>query len=99
MAQEPDAIERIRERVEPHDPFALAGLHSVTTLTGSVLIALALSAGRLEADDAWTAGSLDDLWSLEVWGHDDEAAFRFEQRRRDFDAAVAFLRAGTAAST
>jgi chaperone required for assembly of F1-ATPase len=94
VAQDPDAIERIREAVEPHDPYVLAGLHSVTTLTGSVLIALALHAGRLDADAAWTAGSLDDLWSLEVWGLDEEAVHRMEQRRRDFNAAVAFLQSG-----
>lgn len=91
VAQDPDAIDRIRSAVEPLDHFRLAGLHSITTLTGSVLIALALHAGRLDADAAWTSGSLDDLWSQEVWGADEEAAFRLEQRRRDFDAAVAFL--------
>jgi len=94
VSQEPYAIARVRAAVEHYDAFTLAGLHSVTTLTGSVLIALALTEGRLDAETAWAAGSLDDLWSLEVWGHDDEAAHRMLQRRRDFDAAVAFVGIG-----
>jgi chaperone required for assembly of F1-ATPase len=91
LTQDSDAIDRIRASVARHDAFTLAGLHSVTTLTGSVLIALALVEGRLDPDAAWAAGSLDDLWSLEVWGHDEEAAHRMLQRRRDFDAAVMAL--------
>jgi len=91
LRQEAEAIARVRQAVRDHAPFKLAGLHCVTTLTGSVLIALALAEGRLDPDAAWAAGSLDELWSIEVWGHDDEAADRLAQRRREFDAAVAFL--------
>jgi chaperone required for assembly of F1-ATPase len=93
QTQDADAIARIGDAVATDDPFRLAGLHSVTTLTGSVLLALAFAHGRLDRDATWTAGMLDDLWSLEVWGHDDEAAHRLAQRRRDFDAAAAFLEA------
>jgi len=92
--QDEDAIARVASAVAGFGPFTLGGLHSVTTLTGSVLLALAVIEGRLDADAAWMAGSLDDLWSLEVWGHDEEAAHRLQQRRRDFDAAIAFVATG-----
>jgi chaperone required for assembly of F1-ATPase len=94
VRQDADAVASVRAAVQDRDPFALAGLHAITTLTGSVLIALALIEGRLDVDAAWNAGSLDDLWSLEVWGYDDEAAHRMQQRRREFDAAVAFIGVG-----
>jgi chaperone required for assembly of F1-ATPase len=93
LTQDADAIAQVRATFDRHDAFTLAGLHSVTTLTGSVLIALALVEGRLDPDAAWAAGSLDDLWSLEVWGHDEEAAHRMHQRRQDFNAAVSFIAA------
>jgi chaperone required for assembly of F1-ATPase len=92
VAQDPEAIARVAQAVADHSAFTLGGLHSLTTLTGSVLIALAVREGHLDADAAWVAGNLDDLWSLEVWGHDEEAAHRLQQRRRDFDAAIAFVR-------
>ncbi len=42
-----DAVEAVT------DPFRLAGLHTLTTLTGSLLIALAVLEGRLTAAEAW----------------------------------------------
>ncbi len=93
QAQEPEAIERIRAELARLDPWALAAVHTVTTLTGSVLIALALAKDRLDPDATWIAGSLEDHWSLEIWGHDEEAAERLAHRKREFDAAVAFLAA------
>lgn len=93
QAQDPEALERIAAAVAIDDPWRLAAVHSVTTLTGSVLLTLAFAHGRLDADATWMAGMLDDLWSLEVWGHDEEASLRLAQRRREFDAAAAFLAA------
>lgn len=96
VAQDPEAIDAVRRWVAELDAFTLGGLHSVTTLTGSVIIALALLDGHLDTDAAWRAGSLEDHWSLEVWGYDADASDRLERRRNDFLAAAAFLAAGRA---
>ena len=61
----------------------LGALHSVTTLTGSALIALALAHGRLGAEEAWAAAHVDEDWNMEQWGKDaqalDRRAFRFAE--------------------
>ncbi len=75
----------------PDDPWRLGALHAVTTLTGSALLALALSQGRLSADATWIAAHLDEDWNAEQWGIDEEAAHRRAARRRDFDAAALVL--------
>ena len=80
----------LRQRDEP---LRLAALHVMTTLTGSALIALAVEAGGLGPDEAWAAAHVDEDWNAELWGEDAEAAARRQSRRRDFDAAVALLRA------
>ena len=80
----------LRQRDEP---LRLAALHVMTTLTGSALIALAVEAGGLAPDEAWAAAHVDEDWNAELWGEDAEAAARRQARRRDFDAAVALLRA------
>lgn len=72
-------------------PLELAALSSVTTLTGSAIIALALAQGRLSADEAWLAAHVDEDYQARVWGADDEAVFRQANRRRDFDAAALVL--------
>ena len=51
VAQPEEAIAAIRRAIERiESPFALAALHVMTTLSGSVLIALAHAAQRLDAD-------------------------------------------------
>jgi len=75
------------------DPFRLAAIHVMTTLTGSALLALGVEAGALPPDEAWAAAHVDEDWNAEQWGEDAEAAARKAARRRDFDAAVALIRA------
>src|ERR1700758_203063 len=46
----------------PRHPWRLGAVHTITTLTGSALIALAVAAGAISRDDAWTAAHVDDDW-------------------------------------
>jgi chaperone required for assembly of F1-ATPase len=71
----------------------VAALHVVTTLTGSALLALALHGGARDGEQVWSAAHVDEDFNAEQWGRDEEAATRRAVRRRDFDAAVAILRA------
>jgi Chaperone required for the assembly of the mitochondrial F1-ATPase len=73
-------------------PIELAGLHTVTALTGSAILMLAFAEGRLAADDAWALAHLDEDWTEEHWGTDAEAQARRIQRHTEFAAATsAFL--------
>jgi chaperone required for assembly of F1-ATPase len=73
-------------------PLALAALNTITTLTGSAMIALAVWHGHLRADAAWAAAHVDEDFQIEVWGQDHEAAVRRASRRVQFDTAVLLLR-------
>jgi chaperone required for assembly of F1-ATPase len=68
-------------------PFELAALHVMTTLMGSVLLALAVMHGRMEAATAWSAAHVDEDFQMQSWGSDDEALARRERRWRDMEAA------------
>ncbi len=72
-------------------PLGLACLHTITTLTGSALLALAFAERRLSAEDAWTLAHLDEDWQIEHWGTDEEAFQRRENRWKDMAAATATL--------
>ena len=65
---------------------------SLTTLTGSALLALALAHDGIDAEAAWAAANVDEDWQMESWGSDDEALTRRAFRRADFDAAVSVLK-------
>jgi chaperone required for assembly of F1-ATPase len=69
----------------------LGALHSITTLTGSVLIALAALRGRLSADAAWAAANVDEDWNLEAWGRDAETLERRAFRLAELRAAAQVL--------
>jgi chaperone required for assembly of F1-ATPase len=73
------------------DPWRLGALHVVTTLTGSALLALALSRGALSADAAWQAAHIDEDWNMEKWGRDELALERRASRFAEFAAAALVL--------
>ncbi|MEQ1953507.1 ATP12 family chaperone protein [Mesorhizobium yinganensis] len=75
------------------DPFRLAALHLMTSLTGSALLALAVDAGELDAETAWAAAHVDEDWQTEHWGQDSEAMARRAARRRDMFAAARLIKA------
>jgi chaperone required for assembly of F1-ATPase len=85
---QPDAAIAAIVKVLPSDAWRLGALHSVTTLTGSALIAMALLHGRLSADEAWAAAHVDEDWQMEKWGRDTLVLERRAFHRADFDAAV-----------
>ena len=92
VSQPDTAVAAAREAL-PHDPWSVAALHVVTTLTGSALLALALHRGAREAEQVWAAAHVDEDFNAEQWGADEEVVVRKAARKRDFDAAVAILRA------
>jgi len=72
----------------PRDIWRLGATHSITTLTGSALIALALLAGRFSVADAWTAAHVDEDWNMAQWGRDEIALERRAYREAEMQAAA-----------
>lgn len=75
----------------PTDPWRLGAMHAVTTLTGSALIAIALSRGALSADAAWAAAHVDEDWNMKFWGRDALALERRAARFAEMQAAATVL--------
>jgi chaperone required for assembly of F1-ATPase len=88
---QPEQAMKAARSVFPADPWSVAALHVVTTVTGSALLALALFRGAMESDDVWAAAHVDDDWNVEKWGVDEEVAARRAARFIDFRAAVTVL--------
>lgn len=74
------------------EPLRLAAIHVMTSLTGSALLAIAVDAGEIDVEQAWTAGHVDEDWQIEHWGQDAEAVARRAFRKRDMLAAAALLK-------
>jgi chaperone required for assembly of F1-ATPase len=91
--RQPDAAVEAARAALPDDPWSIAALHVVTTLTGSALLALALLRGALDSDQVWAAAHVDEDWNMEKWGIDEEVAARRAARLIDFAAAATIVRA------
>lgn len=92
VAQPTETLNILRNRVaQETDPYRLAALHQITTLTGSLVLALATASRRLSASEAWELAHLDEDWNIELWGEDAEASERRASRFEDMQAAALFL--------
>lgn len=89
--QSPHALERLREAVQAHDAWALGALHDLVTLSGSLVIGLAVSEGALSPQAGWDASLVDELYQSGKWGEDAEALKARAVRQEAFLAAHAFL--------
>jgi chaperone required for assembly of F1-ATPase len=91
VSQPNAALARLRRAVEAHSDMALSALFNLTHISGSLVIALAISDGRLSAEDAFKTAQLDELYQIEKWGEDPIATKRHEGIRNDISAGTRFL--------
>ena len=96
LAQAPEALDALRDAVAGEDDFALAGLSLATRSFGSLVIALAMRDGRLDAAAAADASLVDERYQLERWGEDAELAARCARVARDAADAERLFRLLTA---
>jgi chaperone required for assembly of F1-ATPase len=92
--QPPRAIEAVREAVVQgtgERPLAVAAFHVMTTLTGSVLLALSVARRELSPEAAWDAAHVDEDFQMRAWGADVEALERRAKRFTDMQAAAKLL--------
>lgn len=85
-AQTHDAMSRMSD-------FQLTGFYDLVTLSGSFLLALAVTENYLPAEAVWGLSRLDDEWQIEQWGEDEEAREMTEIKRSAFLHAAVFFQA------
>ena len=96
VPQPPETVAAARaaipiEASDMKEIWRLGALSSITTLTGSGLLALALAAGALAAEAVWAAAHVDEDWQMSQWGRDEIALARRDFRFAEFEAAATVL--------
>ena len=86
------SLEAFARVVRAFDDFRLAAVSHLAGLEGSIVLALALCAGRASAEESFNAAFLDELYQQEVWGADWDAATRLDRLRAEIAATERFLR-------
>ena len=91
VAQPEETVRRLSHAVASFEPFRLAALSPLVTISGSLVAALAVAEGQLSPEQAWHSVTIDEQWQREQWGADAEAEAALEAKRNDFFAAAKFL--------
>jgi chaperone required for assembly of F1-ATPase len=92
IEQPADSLKALRAVLDGLEPLALVGVADLTACCGSLILALALWDGRLDADHTFAAAVLDESHQNERWGEDAEALARRRRLERDIRAGAEFLR-------
>lgn len=92
VPQPAESLATLREHVAAENPFRLTGLSELVTLSGSLVLGLAVARRVLEPETAWSVSRIDEDWQEEQWGRDAEAAAAAEAKRRAFLGAAEYLR-------
>ncbi len=91
IAQPPTALAALRRAVAAKDDLELTALGAAVSAAGSLVIALALGARRIDAAAAFEAAQLDESYQIERWGEDPEAARRRAAIHADLEAAARLM--------
>ena len=86
--QSSETLHRLRAALDDLHYMPATAMVSLTGLTGSGLLAIAVRTNLIEPDTAWTAAHVDEDYQISLWGEDYEASERRKQRRLEFDAAI-----------
>jgi chaperone required for assembly of F1-ATPase len=93
VAQPAASLARLAEAAEIQSPWRLTGLHELVSLTGSLVLGLAVAEGAWTPEAAWNLSRVDEEWQYAQWGRDEEADAAAERRRVEFIDAARFLAA------
>lgn len=88
--QPPASLAALKAHVEGLDAFHLTAFHDLVTISGSLIIGLAVAHDHLEPEAAWSLSRIDEDWQIEQWGSDDEAEAAAAVKRADFLQAKSF---------
>ena len=86
------ALALLRAELAALDDFALAAVHDLISISGSLVLALAVTRGVLSEDEAWRLSRIDEHWQIEQWGEDEEAAASEQSKQEAFRNAARFYR-------
>jgi chaperone required for assembly of F1-ATPase len=91
VQQPAKAIKALANKLHRLDDMELAGIASLTASCGSVILALALAEGRIDARQTFDFSQLDEIYQNERWGADEEAKVRQQNLKNDIASAALFL--------
>ncbi|MEM7652449.1 MAG: ATP12 family protein [Pseudomonadota bacterium] len=91
VEQSPAALNALRAQFAEMDDLRLSAFQTLTTVSGSLILAIAVLRDRIQAEEAWRLSVLDELFQIERWGDDAEASAVRDGAKQEILAAARFL--------
>ena len=89
---QPEQIkDHLHNLVDVYDDFTLAGLYTLVTSSGSLVLGLAASHNHQPIQQIFEAAFLDDLWQQQKWGYDADADQRLKYHQTLLENAYRYL--------
>jgi chaperone required for assembly of F1-ATPase len=88
--QDAGAVAALRAAVHDTEAFPLTALHDLITLTGSLVLGLAIAEGHISVNKGWDLSRIDEEWQISQWGEDDEAQRMADAKRAQVEHAGRF---------
>jgi chaperone required for assembly of F1-ATPase len=88
--QPQDSLARLHAAVAAQSPFQIAAFHDLVAISGSLVLALAVTRNHLSPDAAFELSRIDEHWQAELWGVDEEAALLESLKKDAFHQAARF---------
>ncbi len=95
VIQPEQSVENLTETMHALSDFQLTGFHDLVTLSGSLVIALAVIAKFESPENLWQLSRVDETWQAAIWGSDDAAEADSVQHQKSFLEALEFYRLGS----
>lgn len=92
VAQPAATIARLKEALTAFSAAQLVPMHTLITMGGSLVTALMVAEGALDADTAFDVCHLDELWQVSLWGEDWLATETRAARKAEYITAAQMLK-------
>ena len=90
VPQTAQALENLAGELAAFDDFELAAVHDLISISGSLVLALAVTKGAYTPDAAWLLSRIDEHWQISQWGEDEEAMAAEQVKKTAFLDAARF---------
>ncbi|GIT90310.1 ATPase [Jannaschia pagri] len=84
-----DGLALLHAVVDEYSAWELTAFSEFVTLSGSLVLAIAVMDGAVPRDVAWAKSRVDEMWQTSQWGEDEEEAALVAMKK------ASFLQAGT----
>ena len=89
--QPENALQALQTALTELDDFQLMGVSNAAAAAGSLILALGMQRGRINAAAMFEKSVLEGKYQMEIWGEDQETLERHERVRADIEDSAKFL--------